>query len=173
MSSQQVRRQWEAGASGRSEAYRAALREIELLLEDEPDWIAAMATVTNVLDETFSYYHWTGFYRAIGGRMLVIGPYPGGHGCLRIAYDQGVCGAAARTGQTQLVPDVSAFPGHIACSASTQSEIVVPVHVPDGSLLAVLDVDSNLPAAFDRVDQEGLESMCVLLGKRYAQTPVR
>ena len=99
--------------------------------------------------------------------LLVVGPYQGGHGCLRISFDRGVCGAAARTKATQLVPDVEAFPGHIACSSSTRSEIVVPVVTPDGYVLAVLDVDSDLPAAFTAIDQAPLEALCEDLGRRF------
>ena len=99
--------------------------------------------------------------------LLVIGPYQGGHGCLRIPFSRGVCGAAARTRETQLVPDVHAFADHIACSSTTLSEIVVPVLRPDGRVLAVLDVDSNAPAAFDAVDQAHLESLCHTLGERF------
>jgi len=106
-------------------------------------------------------------YRHVGDRMLVIGPYQGGHGCLRIDFDRGVCGAAARERRTQLVPDVSAFPGHIACASSTLSEIVVPVIAPSGHLLGVLDVDSDLPAAFTEIDRQKLEALCAELGRRY------
>lgn len=98
--------------------------------------------------------------------LLVIGPYQGSLGCLRIPFSKGVCGTAARTRQTQLVPDVHAFPGHIACASSTQSEVVVPVLTPDGRLLAVLDVDSDLPAAFTGVDVEWLERLGADLGAR-------
>jgi len=154
--------------SEREEAYRRVREAIDSLLEGEDDWVAAMATVACELHHAFDHYHWTGFYRAVGERTLVIGPYQGGHGCLRIDFDRGVCGAAARTGQTQLVEDVNAFEGHIACSTSTQSEIVVPIHAPDGRLLAVLDVDSDDPAAFDEVDRAALEALCAELGARYA-----
>jgi len=112
-------------------------------------------------------FHWTGFYRLVGGE-LVIGPYQGGHGCLRIALDRGICGAAARSRTTQRVDDVNERPEHIACSASTRSEIVVPVLAPDGTLLAVLDVDSDEPAAFSEQDQEQLEAICTDLGRRFS-----
>ena len=101
--------------------------------------------------------------------MCIRDSYQGGHGCLRIPFDQGVCGAAARTGETQLVPDVEAFPGHIACSSSTRSEIVVPIHTPDGRLLAVLDVDSDEPDAFDALDKQMLEALAATLGEQFAQ----
>jgi L-methionine (R)-S-oxide reductase len=100
----------------------------------------------------------------VGVEQLVIGPYQGGHGCLRIAFTRGVCGAAARTRQTQLVPDVHAFPGHIACASSTRSELVVPlVRASDGALLGVLDVDSDAPEAFTAVDAEALEALAARL----------
>lgn len=140
---------------------------IDSLLDGEDDWIAAMATVACELHHAFEAYDWTGFYRAVSDDLLVIGPYQGGHGCLRIPFSRGVCGAAARTRQTQLVPDVHAFADHIACSSTTLSEIVVPVLRPDGRVLAVLDVDSNAPAAFDTTDQQALESICRKLGARF------
>ncbi len=151
----------------RAERYRETLARIDALLEGETDWVAAMATVACELHHAFPYYHWTGFYRATAPDLLVIGPYQGGHGCLRIPFSRGVCGAAARTRQTQLVPDVEAFPGHIACSSSTRSEIVVPVLTPQGDVLAVLDVDSNDYDAFDQTDQQFLEKLCAHLGLRY------
>ena len=153
--------------------YEAVHARLEALLEGEDDWIAAMATVACELHAAFSYYHWTGFYRAVGDRLLVVGPYQGGHGCLRIPFDRGVCGAAARSRTTQLVPDVDQFPGHIACSSTTRSEIVVPVLTPSGDLLAVLDVDSDAPAAFDEVDRRHLERLCRMLGRRFRATRQR
>ncbi|MEM6789788.1 MAG: GAF domain-containing protein [Myxococcota bacterium] len=153
----------------RSARYAEVAETIDALLDGETDWVAAMATVACELHHAFTHYHWTGFYRAVSSDLLVIGPYQGGHGCLRIAFDQGVCGAAARTQTTQLVPDVGAFPGHIACAASTRSEIVVPVVTPRGHLLAVLDVDSNDPDAFTREeDQAALEALCARLGVQFA-----
>jgi len=139
---------------------------MEALLDGETDWVAAMATVACELHHAFEYFHWTGFYRHVGEGLLVIGPYQGGHGCLRIPRGKGVCGAAAESKQTQLVPDVHAFPGHIACASSTNSEVVVPVLGPDGQLLAILDVDSDFPAAFTREDQAHLEELCRMLGAR-------
>ncbi len=146
--------------------YRDVRASIEALLEGDTDWVSAMATVACELHRAFSSYDWTGFYRVVGPSTLAIGPYQGGHGCLRIDFDRGVCGAAARTRTTQLVPDVERFPGHIACSSSTRSEIVVPVIGPAG-LLAVLDVDSDREAAFDEIDREELEALCASLGARY------
>jgi GAF domain-containing protein len=154
-----------AGAE-RAAAYREVLARIGLLLEGEADWVAAMATVASELHRAFEHYDWTGFYRVVGNE-LVIGPYQGGHGCLRIAHGRGVCGAAWAEARTQLVPDVREFPGHIACSASTLSEIVVPVKRPDGTVLAVLDVDSDEAEAFDETDRAALEELCTELGGRY------
>lgn len=156
----------------RRTAYRTVRAALESLLEDETDWVAAMATVSCELHHAFDYFHWTGFYRAVGGQQLVIGPYQGRHGCLRIPYSRGVCGAAARERRTQLVPDVHAFPGHIACSGTTQSEIVVPVLTPAGALLGVFDVDSDAPAAFSAIDQEALEALFAWLGARFATAAV-
>ena len=149
--------------------YEQTLERIDALLSGEIDWIAAMATVVCELHNAFDYFHWTGFYRNTGDSLL-IGPYQGEHGCLQIAFDRGVCGAAASTLETQLVPDVNAFEGHIACSSSTRSEIVVPVTSPDGILLAVLDVDSNNLDAFDDTDRHDLELLCQKLGNRFGTT---
>ena len=159
-----------APTTDRAARYDAVEQRIDALLDGEDDWIAAMATVAGELHHAFEYYHWTGFYRAVSDDLLVVGPYQGGHGCLRIAFERGVCGAAARTRQTQLVPDVETFPGHIACSSTTRSEIVVPVLTPDDRLLAVLDVDSDFPAAFDETDQRCLEHLCQKLGAQFAAT---
>ena len=159
--------------TSRASQYKAVFQRIEALLDGEDDWIAAMAPVAGELHHAFEYYPWTGFYRAVSEALLVVGPYQGGHGCLRIAFDRGVCGAAARTQATQLVPDVEAFPGHIACSSTTRSEIVVPVLTPGGTLLAVLDVDSDFPAAFDETDQHHLEALCRKLGTQFAGTTQR
>ena len=151
----------------RSALYAEVEARITSLLDGEDDWIAAMATVASELHASFEHFDWTGFYRNEDDKTLVIGPYQGGHGCLRIDFARGVCGAAARTRETQLVPDVSAFSGHIACSASTRSEIVVPIVGRAKKLLAVLDVDSDTPAAFTQVDVECLERICADLGRRY------
>lgn len=152
--------------------YDEVFLRIEALLAGQNDWVSAMATVACELHHSFDYYHWTGFYRAVSDDLLLVGPYQGGHGCLEISFDRGVCGAAAKTRETQLVPDVNAFPGHIACSSSTLSEIVLPVITPKDRLLAVLDVDSNDPDAFDLVDQKALERICAWLGERFQDTTV-
>ncbi len=155
----------------REAEYQRVLETIASLLEDEDDFIAALATVASELHHSFAYYDWTGFYRLVRPDLLVIGPYQGGHGCLRIDLGRGVCGTAAETRQTQLVADVDRFPGHIACSATTRSEIVVPMLSPSGRLLGVLDVDSDTPAAFTNVDRRALERLCADLGRRFADTP--
>ena len=136
--------------------YEDLRRRIQALTEGEDDPVALMATVACELHHADDRFDWTGFYRVVGPGLLKIGPYQGGHGCLVIPFDQGVCGAAARTGEVQLVPDVEAFPGHIACSSSTRSEIVLPVRNGGGGLLGVLDIDSNRPAAFDESDAKAL-----------------
>ena len=142
---------------------------IDGLLKDEDDWVTAMATVVCELHHAFDHFHWTGFYRTVRPEHLKVGPYQGGHGCLDIPFDQGICGAAARTATTQDVPDVHARPEHIACSSSTNSEVVVPVTAPSGHVIAVLDVDSDDPAAFDGDDVALLESICSTLGERYGE----
>lgn len=149
------------------QTYQVVRERLASLLENEDDLIAAQATVACELHHAFDYFDWTGFYRARGGDLLVIGPYQGTHGCLRIPFTRGVCGAAARQKQTQLVPDVSQFEGHIACSGSTRSEIVVPLIASSGAVLGVLDVDSNELAAFSVVDQRELEAICRDLAMRF------
>lgn len=162
-----------ARSSDLDTVYSDARRRIASLLDGESDWIAAMATVACELHHTFGMYDWTGFYRAVSDDHLIVGPYQGPHGCLHIDFDRGVCGAAARTRETQLVPDVSTFPDHIACQSSTQSEIVVPVLTPDDRLLAVLDVDSDTLGAFDETDQRHLEALCTDLGAQFSDTEIR
>ena len=141
--------------------YAAVAKEIAAVLDGEPNLTARMATVAAMLAASFDHFFWTGFYVVDPDKReeLVVGPYQGTLGCLRIAFGRGVCGAAAATGQTQLVPDVHAFPGHIACDSRSESEVVVPVFGPDGALIAVFDVDSDQPAAFDAVDARWLEQI--------------
>ena len=141
--------------------YAALAEEIAAVLDGEPNRTARMATVASMLAATFDRYFWTGFYVVDPDkpRELVVGPYQGTLGCLRIAFGRGVCGAAAETGETQVVADVHAFPGHIACDSRSASEIVVPVLDAKGDLIAVFDVDATTPAAFDAVDQAGLERL--------------
>jgi GAF domain-containing protein len=134
----------------------AILAAIRSLTEGETDTVALMATVVCEIHHAHPYADWTGFYRVTGPELLKIGPYQGGHGCLVIPFSRGVCGAAARTGKVQNVPDVEAFPDHIACSSSTRSELVLPVRNGKGTLLGVLDLDSDTPAAFTKADEDWL-----------------
>ena len=142
-------------------------QRITSILEGEDDWVTAMATVVCEMHNAFDHYHWTGFYRTTSPGMLKIGPYQGGHGCLHIPFDRGICGAAARTGETQDVPNVHTRPEHIACSSSTNSEIVVPIKNATGEVVAVLDLDSDHLAAFSKDDIELAERICSWLGKTY------
>ena len=142
-------------------------QRITSILEGEDDWVTALATVVCEMHNAFDHYHWTGFYRTTSPGMLKIGPYQGGHGCLHIPFDRGICGAAARTGETQDVPNVHARPEHIACSSSTNSEIVVPIKNATGEVVAVLDLDSDHLAAFSKDDIELAERICSWLGKTY------
>ena len=138
------------------EALRARIRS---LTAGEDDPIALMATVACELHRSDPRFDWTGFYRVVAPGLLKIGPYQGGHGCLTIPFDRGVCGACARTGEPQLVADVAAEPDHIACAATTRSEVVVPVRDAAGELIGVLDIDSDERDAFDRLDAEGLAAI--------------
>lgn len=129
------------------------------LTEGEDDIIALMATMACELFHSDDRFDWVGFYRVTGPQMLRIGPYQGGHGCLSIPFSRGVCGACATSRTAIIVPDVEVFPGHIACAASTRSEIVLPVFGPDGALIGVLDIDSDQPDAFTGQDQQVLEKL--------------
>ncbi len=140
--------------------YDSVAKTIAALCEGETDTISKMATISCELYHNLEGFDWVGFYRVVEPNLLKIGPYQGGHGCLRIPFDKGVCGVCATTGETQIVDDVNAFDSHIACSASTQSEIVLPVY-ENGELIGVLDVDSDSPANFDKRDAEALESILV------------
>lgn len=136
--------------------YAALARSIAALVEGEHDPVALMATMACEVHHSDARFDWTGFYRVVSPGLLKIGPYQGGHGCLSIPFDKGVCGAAARMEQVQLVPDVHAFPGHIACASSTQSELVLPVWDGSGDLIAVFDIDSDQAAAFTNEDADHL-----------------
>jgi GAF domain-containing protein len=146
-------------SAGKAERYAELAQEVAAVLAGEPDRTARMATVASMLKASFPHYFWAGFYVVDPGKgdELVVGPYQGTLGCLRIAFGRGVCGAAAAARRTIIVPDVEAFPGHIACDARSRSEIVVPVFGPKGELVAVFDVDAEAPAAFDETDAAGLE----------------
>ena len=139
--------------------YETLARTITSLTEGETDEVALMATVVCEVHHSDQRFDWTGFYRVTSPEMLKIGPYQGGHGCLQIPFSRGVCGAAARTGEIQLVPDVEAFADHIACASTTRSELVLPVHKKDGTLIAVFDIDSDQPDAFTDQDAQALASI--------------
>ncbi|WP_299859739.1 GAF domain-containing protein [uncultured Roseobacter sp.] len=136
--------------------YEALAKSIAALTEGETDAVALMATVTCEVHHADDRFDWTGFYRVTAPDLLKIGPYQGGHGCLVIPFSRGVCGAAARTGAVQLVPDVEVFDGHIACASSTRSELVLPVRNGAGEIIAVFDIDSNQPDAFTDQDAGAL-----------------
>lgn len=146
--------------------YEDLAKSVAALTEGETDTIALMATLACEVHHADDRFDWTGFYRVTEPGVLRIGPYQGGHGCLFIPFDKGVCGAAARTGEVQRVDDVEAFPGHIACASSTRSEIVLPVRNTAGDLIAVFDIDSDQPAAFTADDEAGLAK---LLGDVFAR----
>lgn len=150
-------------------AYQECFQTIAAIWSDEGgrslDDIALMATINSVLTLRFDHFYWTGFYRVCGDR-LVVGPYVGTVGCLQIEFGKGVCGTAAARRETVIVPDVNAFPGHIACDPRSKSEIVVPVFAPDRELIAVLDVDSDRLNAFDEDDRAGLEKIVALFEQR-------
>jgi len=139
--------------------YSTLAKTIASLTEGETDDVALMATLACEIHHSDSRFDWTGFYRVTEPGLLKIGPYQGGHGCLQIPFDKGVCGAAARTGEVQLVPDVDAFPGHIACASSTRSELVLPVRNGAGEVIAVLDIDSDQPEAFTEADAQALDAI--------------
>jgi len=139
--------------------YDALHARIRALTHGETDEVALMATLACEIHQADDRFDWTGFYRVVAPELLKIGPYQGGHGCLVIPFSRGVCGAAARTGQVQLVPDVDAFPGHIACASSTRSEIVLPVWGSDRRLIGVLDIDSDRPDVFSETDATRLAAI--------------
>lgn len=136
--------------------YQILSKTIASLTKGEADTISLMATVACEIHHADDRFDWTGFYRVAAPETLKIGPYQGGHGCLVIPFSRGVCGAAARTGQIQLVADVNTYDDHIACATSTQSELVLPVWNRSGDLIAVFDIDSNQPAAFTEQDATAL-----------------
>lgn len=139
--------------------YVTLAKTIASLTQGETDPIALMATIACEVHHADDRFDWTGFYRVVAPELLKIGPYQGGHGCLVIPFDRGVCGAAAREGAVQLVPDVNAFPGHIACASSTRSELVLPVWNGAGDLIGVFDIDSDQPDAFTQTDADGLAAI--------------
>lgn len=156
--------QFDIGAQSKTQLYNDLLSAIDALTADEPDPIANMANAAALLFEYLPDLNWAGFYRLIDGE-LVLGPFQGKVACIRIALGKGVCGTAAETRETQLVADVNAFPGHIACDAASASELVVPI-VAQGELIGVLDLDSPTPGRFDAGDAAGCEMLVKLLAPR-------
>lgn len=151
-------------SQSKAELYAELCSAAEAVTEGEPDGVANMANVAALVWQFVPELNWAGFYRMVEDG-LVLGPFIGKPACIRIALDQGVCGAAAASGKTQLVADVHAFPGHIACDAASASELVVPV-VRDGKVIAVIDLDSPRPARFDRDDAAGIEALARLIATR-------
>ena len=145
----------------KTEQYRLLERQVAALVEGETDVIAKMANIAAVLHETFGFW-WTGFYRVVG-EELVLGPFQGPVACMHIPFGKGVCGTAWKRNETVVVPDVEEFPGHIACSSASKSEIVVPVHGTGGEVTAVLDIDSDSLATFGEEDRVWLERIVTLL----------
>lgn len=148
--------------SDRAARYATLLPQLRALTADEPDRTANLANVAAAIRQTFGFF-WVGFY-LVDGDELVLGPFQGDIACTRIARGRGVCGSAWEQGRSQLVPDVDAFPGHIACASASRSEVVVPIQV-DGRIVGVLDIDSNHLDDFSEIDVEGLEAICAWLGE--------
>jgi len=148
------------------EHYRELAAAAQALVAGEPDSVANMANLAALIWQFVPDLNWAGFYRVVDGG-LVLGPFQGKAACIRIPFGQGVCGAAAASAQTQLVADVHAFPGHIACDADSRSELVVPV-IHHGAVVAVIDLDSPLPARFDADDAAGIEALAQLIGPAIA-----
>jgi GAF domain-containing protein len=151
-------------ARPKGEFYRELLSAADALTAGESDSVANMANVAALIWQLVPELNWAGFYRAIG-KELVLGPFCGKPACIRIPFGQGVCGTAAATGETQLVADVHAFPGHIACDADSRSELVVPL-LREGAVIAVIDLDSPLQGRFDEGDRAGFQALAVLLASR-------
>ena len=155
---------FDVSTGSKAELYRDLASALDALTADEPDPVANMANASALIGQFLPDLNWSGFYRNVDGE-LVLGPFQGKAACIRIPFGKGVCGAAAATLETQLVPDVHAFPGHIACDAASRSELVVPI-VRDGALVAVLDLDSPLPDRFDAEDAAGCEALAAILAAR-------
>ncbi|MAO84482.1 MAG: diguanylate cyclase [Myxococcales bacterium] len=142
-------------------------KDLRAMLENEEDWIAAMATVACEIFNRDPLVNWAGFYRVVAPGLLKVGPYQGSHGCLSIPFDRGVCGRAARERRTQRVDDVREVADHIACSSTTLSELVVPILDGDGSVHGVLDLDAETIAYFSEEDSQAMEQLAEWLGRRY------
>ena len=148
----------------KSDMYRELVKSADALTSGETDGVANMSNIAALLWEFLPDVNWTGFYRVVDGE-LVLGPFQGKAACIRIPFGRGVCGAAAQTGETQLVEDVHAFPGHIACDANSASELVVPV-IRDGHVIAVVDLDSPSRGRFDDYDVLGIQSLVAVIADR-------
>ncbi|MFW2851414.1 GAF domain-containing protein [Sphingomonas sp. TX0543] len=159
--------QFDIAAGSKAELYRELAAALDALTSDEPDAIANMANAAALLWQYLPDLNWAGFYRMVDGE-LVLGPFQGKPACIRIAVGRGVCGAAAETRRTQLVADVHAFPGHIACDATSASELVIPILAADGRLIGVLDLDSPNAGRFDADDAAGCEALVALIAGRLA-----
>ena len=145
----------------KEEQYKLLVSQIASLIDGEKDMIAVMSNVAAAIHQTMGFW-WTGFYRVIGDELL-LGPFQGPIACMHIPYGKGVCGTAWQRAKTIVVPDVEQFPGHIACSSESKSEIVVPVFGRDGKVVAVLDIDSEHLVTFDDIDRKYLEEICQLM----------
>jgi len=148
----------------KSDMYRELVKSADALTRGESDGVANMSNIAALLWEFLPDVNWTGFYRVVDGE-LVLGPFQGKAACIRIPFGRGVCGAAAQTGETQLVEDVHAFPGHIACDTNSASELVVPV-MRDGQVIAVVDLDSPSRGRFDDYDVLGIQSLVAVIADR-------
>jgi GAF domain-containing protein len=158
-------------STDKASRYTTSIAQIRSLLEDLTDPVAAMASVAAVLHQNLPWASWVGFYRVVEPNLLRIGPYQGPVGCLEIAFSQGVCGAAASSRTTQVVANVHAFEGHIACDPTSQSEIVVPIFDSESRLIGVLDLDSRDTAAFDEIDAKYLQMIAALMTAAVDQQP--
>jgi L-methionine (R)-S-oxide reductase len=156
--------EFDISTGSKADLYRDLLAAIDAVTADERDGVANMANVAALVWQYLPHLNWAGFYRMIGGE-LVLGPFQGKVACIRISVGAGVCGAAAASGETQRVDDVHAFPGHIVCDAASRSELVVPI-VRDGTVVAVLDLDSPVPARFEAADAAGCEAIARLIADR-------
>lgn len=150
----------------KEKTYLEVIRNIDSLIEGETDLIAVMSTISCELYHAFEYFNWVGFYRRIDDKTLKVGPYQGGHGCLTIDMEKGVCGKCAREGEIQLENDVMAIPHHIACSSDTRSEMVIPIKNNENKVRAVLDIDSTEINAFDKIDRKYLKKICEYVSER-------
>ena len=150
----------------KEDKYKSVIKTIEALIENETDLISVMSTISCELFHTFDHFNWVGFYRLVDEETLKVGPYQGGHGCLNIDLSRGVCGKCVRKNTYQIENNVSLLPHHIACSAETKAEIVLPIRDGNNNVRAVLDIDSTAVDVFDEVDLNYLEKMCNCVSSR-------